>query len=55
MFPKQINYNRASLAVQWLRLHTSPAGCAGSIPSQETKVPHAVRWLKPNNKKETII
>ena len=27
-----------SLTVQWLRLHTSTAGCLGSIPGQETKI-----------------
>ena len=32
-----------SLAVQWLRLCTSNAGGAGSIPSQGTKIPHAVQ------------
>ena len=30
-----------SLVVQWLRLWTSTAGGAGSIPSQGTKIPHA--------------
>ena len=29
-----------SLAVQWLRLRTSTAGGAGSIPAQGTKIPH---------------
>ena len=26
---------------QWLRLRTPDAGCTGSIPGQETKIPHA--------------
>ena len=30
-----------SLAVQWLRLHTSTAGGTVSIPGQGTKIPHA--------------
>ena len=30
-----------SLVVQWLRRHASPAGGAGSIPGQGTKIPHA--------------
>ena len=29
------------LVVQWLRLHTSNADGVGSIPGQETKIPHA--------------
>ena len=32
-----------SLAVQWLRLHTSSAGGMGSIPGRGTKIPHAVQ------------
>ena len=32
-----------SLAVQWLRLPASDAGDMGSIPGQETKIPHAMR------------
>ena len=31
-----------SLAVQWLRLHTSNAVGLGSIPGQEAKMSHAV-------------
>ena len=34
------------LAVQWLRLRASSAGGAGSIPSRETKIPHAARMAK---------
>ena len=30
------------LVVQWLRLHASIAGGVGSVPRQETKIPHAV-------------
>ena len=36
--------HRTSLAVQWLRLHTSKAVGAGLIPDQGTKIPHA--WPK---------
>ena len=40
-----------SLAVQWLRLHASPAGGTGSIPGQETKIRQAA-WCgqKQTNK-----
>ena len=34
----------SSLAVQWLRLHTSTAEGTGSIPGQGTRIPHA-SWL----------
>ena len=30
-----------SLAVQWLRLQVSNAGCVGSIPAQGTEIPYA--------------
>ena len=40
-----------SLPVQWLRPRTSAAGAAGSIPCQETKVPHAM-WSRPKKKKK---
>ena len=33
-----------SLVVQWLRLHASTAGGAGSIPGRGTKIPHAARY-----------
>ena len=35
-----------SLAVQWLRLHTSNAGDIGSIPGQGNTTPHATVWQK---------
>ena len=35
-----------SLVVQWLRLHASSAGGAGSIPGWGTKIPHAVWPIK---------
>ena len=38
-----------SLAVQWLRLHTSIAGGTGSIPGQGTKIPQA-GWRGQKNK-----
>ena len=37
-------------AVQWLRLCTFNAGNAGSIPGQETKIPHAAQSNNNNNK-----
>ena len=40
---------RASLAVQWLRLRTSSAGGAGSSPGQRTKIPHAAQCSQKNN------
>ena len=33
-----------SLTVQWLGLQASTAGGPGSIPGQETKIPHATRY-----------
>ena len=33
----------ASLVIQWLRLHTSTGGGAGSIPGQGTKILHATQ------------
>ena len=38
-----------SLAVQWLRLHTSTAGGMGSIPVQGTKIPY-VSWHSQKKK-----
>ena len=40
------------LAVQWLRLHTSNAGGAGSIPGQGAKIPHASRPKNQNIKQK---
>ena len=40
--------------VQWLRVCTSTAGVAGSIPGQETKIPHAT-WCRKKKKKLNII
>ena len=55
LLPKNISkmkcLKRASLPVQWLRPHTSAAGAVGSIPCQETKVPHAM-WSRPKKKKK---
>ena len=39
-----------SLAVQWLRLHSSYAGSAGLIPDGETKIPY-VMWPKKKIKR----
>ena len=38
-----------SLAVQWLRLHTSSAGGPGSIPGQGTRS-HMLHPVQPNKK-----
>ena len=44
---------RTSLAIQWLRLHTSNAGRVGSIPGWGTKISHALRCgQKQTNKKQ---
>ena len=39
-----------SLTVQWLRLHTSTAGGADSVPGWGTKIPHARQHSHKNNK-----
>ena len=39
-----------SLAVQWLRLHTSTAVDTGSIPGRGSKIPHAMRHGPKNRK-----
>ena len=45
-----------SLAVQWLRLQTSTAGSAGSMPGQGTKIPHVLncgqKWKKKKKKNQ---
>ena len=38
----QKSYLGTSLAVQWLRLHASNVEGSGSMPGQETKIPHAM-------------
>ena len=43
------------LAVQWLGLSTSAARALGSIPSQGTKIPEALRHSKTNNQSNTHI
>ena len=48
------NIYRSSLVVQWLRLHTSTAGDAGSIPGQEAKIPHAAHEAKRKKKQVTL-
>ena len=42
-----------SLFVQWLRLHTCPAGAMGLIPGRGTKIPYAVCHSKPKQKTKT--
>ena len=44
----------ASLVVQWLRLHASTAGVAGSIPGLKTKILHAM-WPKKEKEKSSVI
>ena len=51
-----------SLAIWWLRFHASYARDAGSIPGQETKIPHAIRHSQKKvlfghhrNKKLTLL
>ena len=39
-----------SLVVQWLKLYSSIAVSAGSLPGQGTKIPHAT-WYNPHTKK----
>ena len=39
------------LKTNWLRLHTSNAGRAGSIPGQGSMIPYAVVWSKINKSK----
>ena len=41
VFLKKLLNDRASLAVQWLRLCTSTTGDMGSIPGWGTKILHA--------------
>ena len=42
---------RTCLAVQWLRLHASTLGGAGSISGQGTKIPQATQCGQKNKKK----
>ena len=48
-----LKYTGTSLAVQWLRLHTSKAAGAGLIPDQGTKIPHA--WPKKLKKTKHLV
>ena len=43
---------RTSLAVQWLRLRTSNAGGAGSIPGQGTKISRATQRSQKKKKSD---
>lgn len=43
-----------SQVVQQLRLHTSTARAAGSVPARRTKIPHANKALPKSFKKEKI-
>ena len=42
----------ASLVVQWLKLHASSAGGAGSIPGRGAGIPHASQSKKQNRKQK---
>ena len=41
-FQKKLDTAGTSLAVKWLRLHSSTAGGLSSVPGQRTKIPHAM-------------
>ena len=41
MKSSKVDYGGTSLAVQWLRLHTSTAGGTSGAPDGRTKIPHA--------------
>ena len=41
---------RASLVVQWLRLHLPMQGSVGSIPGRGTEVIHVVKCSQKNKK-----
>ena len=50
MLQSKVSVHGISLAVQWLRVHTSNSWGAESIPSQETKIPHAA-WCNQKKKR----
>ena len=43
-----------ALVVQWLRLHASNAGDAGSIPGLGNKIPHATGHSQKKRKAESF-
>ena len=43
-----------SLALQYLGVHASTAGCMGLISGQGTKIPHATQYSPPKKKKKKI-
>jgi len=45
------NMEGTFLVVQWLRLHTSTAGCTSLIPGHGTKTPHAAHTVKKKIKR----
>ena len=47
---KKMKFPWTSLAVQWLRICASNAGGTGSIPGQETKIPHPMPYGQKLNK-----
>ena len=49
--PNKSDNSGTSLEVQWLRLRSSEAGGAGSIPGPGAKIPHAPQ---PKKKNQTI-
>ena len=48
----KIYASRTSLVVRWSRLCASTAEAVGSIPGQETKIPHAVWHSQKQNKQK---
>ena len=46
LFSLKLRNSGTSLVVQWLRLHASTAGSAGSIPGQKTRTRHPTMWPK---------
>ena len=47
---KKMKFAWTSLAAQWLRVCTSNAGGTGSIPGQETNIPHYMPYGQTLNK-----
>ena len=47
-------FTGTSLAVQWLRFHTSAAGGMSSIPGQGTKIPQAMQYGQKTGGKKSL-
>ena len=52
---KQTGHWGTSLEVQWLGLHASTAGGAGSIPGRGNKFPHAAQHGQKMKKKRALV